>query len=196
MITIVLSALIFIPLIISTIRGKLKPHPITWLVLTLSGLTNTLIMFFNDAGPGAWGVVTGVIFAFILTIVAFINYRKTSRISQLDILFFFLAIVALILWLISRDFAVISVILLTATSVFGMVPTFVKTWKEPRSESFYTWSVLVSMSIFGIAATEHFDFVNLFRRTVSIFHDGAVILIMIIRRRKVPEDKELVDKES
>ncbi|MCL2038179.1 hypothetical protein FWG95_04250, partial [Candidatus Saccharibacteria bacterium] len=161
-ITIVISSLIYIPMIVSTIKGKIKPHPISWAIAGLTSLISGLIFLFNDAGPGGWVPIYNAGLSFILTAVSFHFYRKSARITRQDMLFFFLAILSLILWLLSRDLAAISVVLLQVTTVLGFVPTFTKTWKHPRSESYYIWNLFNLVSIFGLAATVNLDFVNSF----------------------------------
>jgi O-antigen/teichoic acid export membrane protein len=194
-ITIVLTVLVYVPLIVSTVKGNLKPHPITWFIQTLSLGTSGFILLFNDAHAGTWALLSGAVFCLIVTIVSFKNYRKLSRFSRKDFLFLFLALSALFLWLLSRDLAIISVTLLTAASIFGFIPTFIKTWKDPRSESFYTWLLFLLIVIFGIAATAHFDFINLLQRVVGGFINSSLILIMVFRRRKIPSIKK-ADKQK
>jgi len=182
--TVILSVLVYAPLIAQNAKGKLKSHPVTWAIVTLSGGTNAVILWFNHAGPGAWAPLFAAVCCLVLTIVSFFSYRKTDRITRRDIFFFCLGLAALILWLISRDLAALSVVLLTIANTFGFVPTFIKTWRQPRSESLYTWIIFQLMAIFGIVATAHFDFVNLFQRIANIIINGSVIWIMIARRRK------------
>ena len=182
--TVVLTALVYVPLIISTARGRLKPHPVTWAVVALSTGANSVILLFNDAGPGVWGQASATVCNLVLAVVSFVSYRRLSRITRRDVVFFLLAITALVLWLISRNLAAISVVLLTVSSVLGFVPTFTKTWDEPRSESFYTWSLLSLMAVFGVIATTSPNFVNLFQRTSNIFLNTSLLMIMVVRRRK------------
>ncbi|MCL2280375.1 hypothetical protein FWC31_00590 [Candidatus Saccharibacteria bacterium] len=182
--TIVLSALGYIPVIAQTIKGKLKPHPVTWTVSTLTGGAKALILLFNKAGPGAWSPLFSTVCCLVLSIVAFFKYQKTLRITRRDILFLFLAISAVVLWLISRDLAIISVILLVASNIFGFVPTFTKTWKHPRSESLYGWTMSILGAVLGIMATVHLDFVNLFPKSVYTVLNCMMIFIIIFRRRK------------
>ncbi|MCL2451375.1 hypothetical protein FWD20_00600 [Candidatus Saccharibacteria bacterium] len=182
--TVVLSALVYVPLIISTIKGKLKPHPVTWFIQVLVLGTGGMILLFNGAHAGSWGYLVSTTFCLVVTILSFFNYRKSSKFSRADIVFLLLALAALVLWLLSRDLAVISVILLAAASALGFVPTITKTWRDPRSESLYTWVVFFLIVTFGIAATENFDFVNIFGRAVGAFVSVLLIFIMIFRRRK------------
>ncbi len=182
--TILLAALANFPLIVQNVRGKLKSHPVTWAVATLTSGIQGVILLFNDAGPGTYGPLFAAFCSLILTIVSYHNYRKSDHITRRDIIFFLLAIIALILWLISRDLAALSVILLATATALSFVPTLTKTWRQPRSESYYTWVLFLLMAFFGIAATAHWDFVNLFQRMVNVFLNIAVILIMVFQRKK------------
>ncbi len=184
--TLVLVALIHVPLIISTVKGKLHPHPVTWFVMSLSKGISGVILLFNDAGPGAWGLMFGATCSMVVAILSFVKYRKFSRFSRNDVIFLCLALISLILWLFSQDLAVISVILLTVSSVLGFVPTFTKTWKRPRSESLYTWSLFLLLAILGMIATANWDFVNIFQRAVGAVTDVSLIFVMIFRRRRIP----------
>jgi len=187
-IIVVQSFLIYIPYIYQTIKGKLRPQPITWVIACLSGGSIGLILMFNHAGPGAWGYLFTAFFTLILSVVAFSTYYKSTKISRSDIVFLGLAILSLALWLLSRDLAVISVILLSISSIFGAVPTLTKVWKSPRSESLYVWAMFLSQAVFGIIATVNLDFVNTFRRAVMIAINFATISTMIYRRRRVKPD--------
>jgi len=194
--TVIMSTLVFVPLLISTAHSKLKPHPITWAIASLTSGVSALIFVCNNAGAGAWAPISQTILSTALTIVSFHYYRKSSRITRQDMFFFFLAIMALILWLLSRDLAAVSVVLLQVATVLGFVPTFTKTWKRPRSESYYTYTIFLLMNVFGILATVNLDFVNLFNRVANLPLNSSMILIMVFRRRKIPEDKESVEEES
>ncbi|MCL2174341.1 hypothetical protein FWH58_03580 [Candidatus Saccharibacteria bacterium] len=188
-ITMLQSFFIYIPYIYATAKGRLRPHPITWVIACLSGGSSGLILLFNGAGAGAWGNLLTVFFTLILSFVAFFNYRKSSKISRHDVVLLCLAILALVLWLLSRNLAVISVVLLSASSVFGIFPTLMKTWKNPRSESLYTWIMFLFQAIFGLIATANFDFVNTFRRFVMVAINSTVIAAMFYCRHKIkPSD--------
>ena len=136
----------YVVYIVSVLRGKSKPHAISWGIwATLSGFV-FVEQLTNQAGPGAWVTLSATIGNGAIFLLAL--WKGEKSIHKLDWLCLALVILLLLLWQKLSDpsatigFAVIIVML-------GFIPTIRKVRKDPFGESIPTF--LLSGAKFGIA---------------------------------------------
>lgn len=153
----ILSAIIFIvgdlPYIKDTFAGKTKPQRVTWGVVFLlnsvgfanqyaSGARNSLWLF------GAAVIITGIIFA------SSIKYGVGGY-SRIDIFSLVAALSGIALW-IMFDSALLSILANLFVAVIALIPTFIKAYATPESETNITWllgaasALLASLSVGAI----------------------------------------------
>jgi hypothetical protein len=78
-VTVIIAIAMHVPYLFDTIKGKIKPHPFTWILWTLLTLIVFFAQFYDGAGPGAWGTgVIGLICIFIT--VACLRHGLGNRI--------------------------------------------------------------------------------------------------------------------
>ncbi len=131
-ITIFLSLVGYIPYMRDVLKGKTKPHAFSWVIWTL---VTFIVGFAQLAAGSGWGAVhnliTGLV-GFVILIYALRN--KDKDIKKVDIVLFFLALLSIPLWLLTKS-PVNAIILITIIDVLAFIPTFRKTWKDPGSVS-------------------------------------------------------------
>jgi hypothetical protein len=120
---------------IDTLKGKTKPNRVTWLLWALA----PLIAFSAEikSGVGLKSLMTFMVgFGPLLVFIAsFINRQSFWKISRLDIVCGVLSLLALILWAITGTGAV-AILLSIAADLLAGVPTLIKSYKDPGSESY------------------------------------------------------------
>jgi hypothetical protein len=154
-IAILISAISFLPYIWSTLRGKVRPHVLSW---SIWGLTTTIVFLAQrtaGAGVGAWPVGLAAMMAFLIAIIAYIK-RAEIRITPTDWLFFVLALGALPLWYVT-DNPLWAVLLVTAIDILGFGPTIRKAYHQPQTESVLFFSLIVLRNVFVLLALEHYS---------------------------------------
>ena len=149
-ITVLMAVALHIPYLIHSIQGKIKPHPVTWILWTFLTFVIFFAQFLDGAGPGSWG--TGVVALICLGIAISSLKNGLSHIKKLDIWLFFIGLCSIPLWLITND-PTLSVVLVTTIDLIAIIPTFRKSWINPYDEPLYLYSLNVlrhGLSLFAI----------------------------------------------
>jgi|TARA_Y100000294_G_scaffold178109_1_gene207633 hypothetical protein len=118
-----------------TVAGRTKPNRVSWSLWALAPLISLGAAFSADADIWAsvrvlvGGVVPAVIF-----LASFINKNSYWRLGPFDWLCGGLSLAALFFWQLA-DSPLVAVLLATTANTFASVPTFVKAWNYPETES-------------------------------------------------------------
>lgn len=171
----------YIPYIRDTVSGKTRPHVFSWFIWGV----NTAIEFFGQiagsAGTGAW--VTGVS-SFVCFLIAFLGFRRGNlEITKLDWFSFFAAILAILLWLITKA-PYLSVLLVIIIDILGFVPTFRKAVVHPYEETLVTWFLNGLKFLIAILALEKFTFLSAVFPVYLIIGNWLVVVIILVGRNQ------------
>ena len=180
----VLIALIgYIPYIRDCVKGNTKPHAMSWFVWALISFIAFGIQLTNEGGWGSYinlfmGIICSVIFIFSLR-------NGTKYITKADWIAFGLALISIVLWLIV-DQSLISILLVVFIDIMSFLPTMLKAWKKPWSETVMTFVMSSIKNGLSIYALETFTFITIvypaYALIANVFFAG-----MLIGRRRVVE---------
>ncbi len=122
-------------------RGKSKPNLVTWglwgfapLIATGAALSinadqwSTVRIFMSGFGP------------LLVFLAAFVVRQGYWKLSSFDYACGGLSLVALFAWL-GADSAVLAILLAAIAELFATLPTIIKAWKYPETETLYTYFV-------------------------------------------------------
>jgi hypothetical protein len=118
-----------------TLAGRTKPNRVTWFLWALAPLVSLGAAFSADADVWAsvrvlvGGVVPAVIF-----LGSFVNRNSYWRLTRSDWFCGGLSLTALLFWQFANS-PLIAVLLATAANTFASIPTFIKAWNFPETES-------------------------------------------------------------
>jgi hypothetical protein len=118
-----------------TLLGRTKPNRVSWSLWALAPLISLGAAF--SAGADIWasvrvivgGIVPGAVF-----LASFINRNSYWRLNGFDWFCGALSLAALIFWQLA-DSPLLAVLLASAANTLASVPTFVKAWNFPETES-------------------------------------------------------------
>jgi hypothetical protein len=120
--------------VIATIKGKTKPNRVTWFLWALA----PLIAFSAeiDKGVGLQALMTFMVgFGPLMVFISsFINRRAVWKLTRFDFVCGGLSVAGLVLWLLTRE-GNIAIGLSIAADILAAVPTVVKSYKAPETES-------------------------------------------------------------
>ncbi|MFA5358672.1 MAG: hypothetical protein WC310_02550 [Patescibacteria group bacterium] len=117
-----------------TLKGKNKPNKITWLIWSLAPFIGTAAAMSNGVGWAVLPVFMSGFGPFLIFISSFYNPQSYWKLGFFDYVCGALAILALVLWAITKQ--PIAAILLAITSdVLAAIPTVIKTWRYPETET-------------------------------------------------------------
>ena len=180
LITVAMSIGIHVPYFLDTFRGKIRPHPFTWILWTLLTIIIFIAQFVDGAGPGAWG--TGVVGAFCIAItLASVRYGF-QNIKIADVVMFAIGLLTIPLWIITED-PTLSVIIVVAIDLIAFAPTYRKSYHKPYDEPLYHSSLNFIRHGLTLFAIVNFTVSTaLFPLMVGIAN-GLLFLFLIWRRK-------------
>ena len=118
-----------------TLAGRTKPNRVSWFLWALAPLVSLGAAFSVDADIWAsvrvlvGGVVPGVIF-----LGSFFNRKSYWQLTWFDWICGGLSLTALLFWQLASS-PLIAVLLATAANAFASIPTFIKAWNFPETET-------------------------------------------------------------
>ena len=118
-----------------TLAGRTKPNRVSWFLWALAPLVSFSAAFSVDADIWAsvrvlvGGVVPGVIF-----LGSFFNRKSYWKLTWFDWFCGGLSLTALLFWQLASS-PLIAVLLATAANTFASIPTFIKAWNFPETET-------------------------------------------------------------
>lgn len=182
----ILSGFVFlaadIPYAIQTYRRKIKPHRITWFVIVVLNV----IAFANQAASGAtnslWIFGAGVL-ATLLVFILSIS-RGVGGFSAIDIISLTGAMAGLALWkIIGTPLA--SIIATITVSLIALVPTYIKSYKNPKSESKYPWLIASISTILAAISVGKLDIQLLLLPIYSTVVQFGEYVLLAVREKQL-----------
>ena len=118
-----------------TLAGKTKPNRVSWSLWALAPLISLGAAF--DADADVWAsirVLVGGIVPAVIFLASFINKNSYWRLGRFDWFCGGLSLAALVFWQLA-DSPLVAVLLATAANTLATIPTLVKAWNYPETES-------------------------------------------------------------
>ncbi len=150
-----LIALSAFPYIRDVLRRKTVPARATWFIW---GILLTIAFFAQLAEGGSWSLITtginwlGVVIIFLLSI----KYGVGGT-SKLDIFVLSGAGIGLMVWYITNN-PLYALLITIFVDFMGALPTLVKTYKEPSTETWYAYIICGLGGLIGAVSVGTFDF--------------------------------------
>jgi len=145
--------------VFQVLKGKTKPNRVTWILWALA----PLIAFAAEIheGVGLQSVVTFMAgFSPLLIVIAsFISARAVWKLTGFDIVCGALSLLGLILWLLTRHSDIAIAFSIAADGLAGL-PTLVKSYKEPETESYLVFLLASVSSALTLLTIDHWTFAN------------------------------------
>ena len=159
------------------LRGKAKPNKVTWFIW---GVAPMIAASAAISAGVTWAVIpvfTSGLVPLLVFIISLFKKEAYWEINTFDWVCGTLAILALILWYITKSPA-IAIIFSILSGIFASLPTIIKAWKYPETESSiaYIGGLLSALSSF--AAIEVWNFASL-AFPINLVAINAILLSFI-----------------
>lgn len=118
---------------VATMRGRARPNRVTWLLWALAALIAFGGQLAESARMPALLTIMVGFGSLLVFVVSFISGSEAWRATQLDMASGALSIMALGLWIATRD-GLIAIILSIVAGALASVPMLMKAWRLPKSE--------------------------------------------------------------
>lgn len=140
---VVVSALISVAGAFAYIRdtslGKTKPNKVSWLLWAVIPLTAVAAAI--SAGADIWPTVRIFLAGFlplVILIVSFFNPQSYWKLSTFDFICGGISLLAVLLWGFTSS-PLLAIVLLALADAFASLPTIIKAWKFPETETGLTY---------------------------------------------------------
>lgn len=134
--------------ILDTIKGKTKPNRVTWIIWAVVPLLGTGAAL--SAGADIWTSIRVFLAGFLpllVLIASFFNHQSYWKLSGVDYFCGLISILAIIVWGYMNN-PIMAVLLLAIADGFAAIPTLIKAWNNPESETASTYAAnLISVLI-------------------------------------------------
>lgn len=159
-------------------RQKIRPHILSWLGWSF---ITALGAFAVLADGGGW--VVAMLFANTVLCLLMAGYSIFKKVgvwsaSIYDFLFFGVGLLGLILWQVSGEPIVAIIFAVIADFCFG-VPTIIKTYKNPQSETYFAWLASVVAELLALFAVKHYVFSELVYPVYLLIFDAFVLGLVL-----------------
>ncbi|MBI2474271.1 MAG: hypothetical protein HYV68_01080 [Candidatus Taylorbacteria bacterium] len=178
----VIGAASIVPYVYDILYGTTRPNIVTSSVWTL--LQGIVVAAQWSAGA-SWSIILPAVLCFntaFVTVLCLRGYGYKNY-GLIDKLCFVLALLAIVLWQITAN-PLVGLLLAIVADLLATVPTIVKTYKEPRSESLPAWLMSIVASVLALISTTRLDVANVAYPIYFIGVDITITFLALRRYRK------------
>jgi hypothetical protein len=170
--------------IVNTIKGKVKPNRVSFLMWSLAPFIAFAAQITEGAGFESMMTFTTGLFPFLIFLSSYANKHSVWKTTSFDIWCGVLSIAGVIGWQILKD-GDIAIMFSIIADAIAAIPTMRKAYYYPETE--YTWSWIAG--IIGILLTiltiDRLTFTNSGFLTSIVITNFIIITIIILRRRNI-----------
>jgi hypothetical protein len=178
--SVVLAVLAAVIYIAQTLRGEVRPHPLSWFLFGVLSLTGYLVQRDEGARQGSWTLLAMTIICFLF--VAASVARGERSFSRQEWAFVVAAGAVFALYMFTRD-ANVAAALTTAIDALGYGPTFVRGWVQPRKDSVTSFAINAAKFVPSLMAMDPISFATSFYPATLMLLNAAVAIMLVWRRR-------------
>lgn len=137
--------------------GKTKPNLVSWFLWLLGPFLG--VFFQLKAGAGLSVVPIFMAGFGPLLVVIFSIFRKNAywKLNTFDVICGIFSILALILYALTHNLAV-SIIFAILSDLFAFIPTYIKGWKNPESETMTVYLAGIFNNALGLLVIKNWSF--------------------------------------
>jgi hypothetical protein len=142
---------------LDTLKGKIKPNKVSWLLWSIAPLIAFAAMIKQGVGITALATFVVGFVPLIIFITSFVNKEAKWEIGKLDIVCGFLSVVGLILWLITKV-GNIAIFFSIVADGLAAIPTIVKSYRFPETENSTVYFFGVVNAVVALMALSKWNF--------------------------------------
>ena len=178
----ILALIDVIPYIVDIIKGKSKPHIVSWLTWTLLLIIGTSAAFAAHQTRSALLTLGDTIGTGLVLIIG-LKYG-TAKYSLFDGMCQLAAILGLVFWLIFNSPA-IAVIAVVSIDLIGSIPTIKHSWIKPEEETWQSFIIMTIASLLTVISLSVLSVTSLTYPIYLLLSNLIIALIVVYRRLKL-----------
>ncbi len=140
-----------------TLRGTTKPNRVTWLLWAFAPMLAAVVEWDDGVGLRALPTFMVGFMPLLVFIGSFHNTASVWKIRRIDYACGVMSVVGTVVWLVTRN-GVLAIAAAIAADFLAGVPTLMKSWTHPETETVYSYlGAVVSMAVLLLTIT-HWTF--------------------------------------
>lgn len=164
------------------VRGKVKPNKVSWLMWSVAPIIATAAGIASGAGLSVIPVFMSGFGPLIIFILSLFVKKSYWKLESFDYLCGVFSLLALILWIITKQ-PWIAIIFAILSDLFAAIPTFIKCWKHPETETPVAYSTGLFSAFTSFGAIRIWGFAELAFPIYLVFVNSSLFLAII--RKKI-----------
>jgi len=169
-----------IPYSMDAIAGKTRPHRTTWLLLSLLAIGFVYGQIVSKSYGGGLYLSIAQMIAVMFVFALSIKYGE-GGVKTFEIALLIIAAVSLGIGIFQKQGDTILYINIF-TGLIAYLPTFVKTWRKPETETLITWWLGVFGAVLGLMGSIGSPFSSIVYLSYVLLVNFGVAIIIVIRR--------------
>lgn len=163
---------------LDTIKGKIKPNRVSWLLWSIAPMLAFFAML--SQGVGIQSLTTFIVgfIPLIIFVASFVNKNAEWKLGKVDFACGILSILGLIMWWVTKvgNIAIVFGILADGLAA---IPTIIKSWSQPESENDMIFITGVVNAVIGVLALQRWNFEDYAFPIYLVFIN--LILVLLIK---------------
>jgi hypothetical protein len=129
----------------TVIGGTTKPNRVSWLMWAIAPLIAAAASYADGVRFAALPVFVAGFGSLLIFVATFLNPKSYWKLETVDYIYGALSGLSLVLWWLTKE-PVIAIIFSILSDAFASIPTVIKSWKHPKTES----GVLYISALFNV----------------------------------------------
>jgi hypothetical protein len=180
----ILSALVFlagdVPYLSDTIKGKTKPHRITWGVVTLLNVIGFANQWASGASNSLWLFGAGVLMVGAIFIASL--WKGVGGHTRQDMVSLTISLIGVGLWLIF-DSPLLSILANILVAAVALLPSYAKAKRAPETETGIAWIGGAVSSLLAAISVGELNPQLLLLPVAAVFFNGYMVYILYFMGR-------------
>lgn len=165
----------------ATLNGSTKPNRVTWLLWSIAPLIAASAAFSDGVRLSAVPVFMSGFGPLLVFLASFVNKNSYWKLEKFDYLCGFFSIIALLLWWITKN-PVVAIIFAIISDFFAAIPTLIKSWKYPETETVSVFICAIFNALTSFVAIKMWNFTSL-AFPIYLFFINIFMSILILRKK-------------
>jgi hypothetical protein len=184
--SVVLAILAAIIYVLQTLRGEVRPHPLSWFLFGILSLTGYWVQRDEGARQGSWTLLAMTIISFLFVAVSVARGERSF--SRTEWVFTAAGGAVFVIYLFTKE-ANVAAALTTAIDVLGYGPTFMRGWFFPRKDSVASFALNAAKFVPSLMAMDPISFATSFYPATLMVLNAAVAIMLVMRRSTVQRQR-------
>ena len=165
----------------SIFRGGTRPNLVSWSIWALAPFVGVFLQIKSGAGLSFLGTFMSGFGPLLVIIFSLINKNVFWKINIFDIICGFFSILALVLYIVTHKLS-ISIAFAILSDGLAALPTIVKSWKFPETETFYAYLGGIINNILALLIITNWIF-PVYSFSIYLLFVNVVIIFAIYHKK-------------